>query len=303
MNKRQRNELWKEYRTWPKWYYHMVFDAIETGQLFNDEEEYANGMNIIAIGQYIHKISILIFNLMVNHGHILASATGNDLVNFFFYVKKRLNARLVADGHKPLPENYGFKLVRVEDERQLADTIVYIARNPFKACSNLTASGYLWGSGNLVFSEINRLFDKVQIKDLTDKFCRDTFKTRIKLPERYYFNKELGFILPESYVVKGKVDKVLKSSWNYCHRIIRDIDAYVNIAEGLGESINLSEEEVNMIIKKVIKDDYKADSILDLGVDDRCRLAIVLKKKYRLDTKRLSRKVRVEYDILKKLLG
>ncbi len=34
----------------PKWYYHMVFDAIETGQLFNDEEEYANGMNIIAIG-------------------------------------------------------------------------------------------------------------------------------------------------------------------------------------------------------------------------------------------------------------
>ena len=96
---------------------------------------------------------------------------------------------------------------------------------------------------------------------------------------------------------------MLKSSWNYCHRIIRDIDAYVNIAEGLGESINLSEEEVNMIIKKVIKDDYKADSILDLGVDDRCRLAIVLKKKYRLDTKRISRKVRVEYDILKKLLG
>lgn len=303
MNKRQRNELWKEYRTWPKWYYHMVFDAIETGQLFNDEEEYANGMNIIAIGQYIHKISILIFNLMVNHGHILASATGNDLVNFFFYVKKRLNARLVADGHKPLPENYGFKLVRVEDERQLADTIVYIARNPFKACSNLTASGYLWGSGNLVFSEINRLFDKVQIKDLTDKFCRDTFKTRIKLPDRYYFNRELGFILPESYVVKGKVDKVLKSSWNYCHRIIRDIDAYVNISKGLGESVNLSEEEVNMIIKKLIKDEYKVDSILDLGVDDRCRLAVVLKKKYRLDTKRISRKVRIEYDILKKLFG
>ena len=240
---------------------------------------------------------------MVNHGHLLASATGNDLVNFFLYAKKRINAKLVADGHKPLPDDYGFKLVRIEDERQLADTIIYIARNPFKACSNLTASGYLWGSGNLIFSDVNRLFGKVQIKDLTDKFCRETFKTRIKLPERYYFNKELGFILPESYVVKGKVDKVLKSSWNYCHRIIRDIDAYVNIAEGLGESINLSEEEVNMIIKKVIKDDYKADSILDLGVDDRCRLAIVLKKKYRLDTKRISRKVRVEYDILKKLLG
>ena len=124
----------------------------------------------------------------------------------------------------------------------------------------------------MVFSEINRLFDKVQIKDLTDKFCRDTFKTRIKLPDRYYFNRELGFILPESYVVKGKVDKVLKSSWNYCHRIIRDIDAYVNISEGLGESVNLSEEEVNMIIKKLIKDEYKVDSILDLGVDDRCRL-------------------------------
>lgn len=60
-----------------------------------------------------------------------------------------------------------------------------------------------------------------------------------------------------------------------------------------------------MIIKKVIKDDYKADSILDLGVDDRCRLAIVLKKKYRLDNGEtdFQGKVRESDDILKKFLG
>lgn len=303
MNKRQRDDLWREYRRWPKWYYHMVFDSLETGELFNDEGEYANGMNIIAIGQYIHRISILTFNLMVNHGHFLASATGNDLVNFFIYVKKRLNAKRIEDGHQPLPANYGFKLIRIKDERQLADTMIYIAKNPFKACSNLTASGYIWGSGNLIFSEISRLFEKVSISDLPDKFRRERFRTRVKLPDDYFYNKTLGFILPESYVVKGKVEKVLKSSWNYNFRLIRDIEAYVNIAEGLGDSACLSDEEVNMIIKKIVKDDYKADSVLDLGVDDRCRLAIALKKKYRLDTKRISRKVHLEYNLLTKLFG
>ena len=41
MGRNKIRKLLKEYRKQPKWYYHVTFDAIETGQLFNNDEEYA----------------------------------------------------------------------------------------------------------------------------------------------------------------------------------------------------------------------------------------------------------------------
>ena len=50
---------YEEYRSWPRWYYHLVFDSFEKGQLFNDKGEYAQGMNGVAIGQYLYNLSIV----------------------------------------------------------------------------------------------------------------------------------------------------------------------------------------------------------------------------------------------------
>lgn len=88
MKNKERKEAYKEYRTWPRWYYHLTFDSLEKGQLFNNDEEYADGMNGVAIGQYIHKLSIIAFVLMVNHCHLLLYGSGEDIVNFFIFIKK-----------------------------------------------------------------------------------------------------------------------------------------------------------------------------------------------------------------------
>lgn len=53
MGRNKIRKLLKEYRKQPKWYYHVTFDAIETGQLFNNDDEYVCGMNSVAIGQYV----------------------------------------------------------------------------------------------------------------------------------------------------------------------------------------------------------------------------------------------------------
>lgn len=66
MGRNKIRKLLKEYRKQPKWYYHVTFDAIETGQLFNNDDEYACGMNSVAIGQYVFGLSVIAFVLMVN---------------------------------------------------------------------------------------------------------------------------------------------------------------------------------------------------------------------------------------------
>lgn len=298
MNRHKREKLFQEYRRLPKWYYHIVFDSIEKGQLFNNDHEYAEGMNSVAVGQYVYKLSVIVFTLMVNHAHFLVYGTGESAVRFFLFMKRRINARLKLDGFPPLPDNYGFKLIKVENERQLSDTVIYIARNPLKVRPDLTAEGYIWGSANVIFSDVSKLFDKIRVKDMSYRSTMRAFHTKVRLPAEYVYNRSMGFILPESYVMNRKAEKVLRNSWAFSSGLVRNIDAYVKIAEGVGEMILLSEQELNEIISRNLKEMFNASSVSDLSIDNRCRLAVILKRKYRVDTKCIARKLQMEVSVL-----
>jgi REP element-mobilizing transposase RayT len=293
---------YEEYRSWPKWYYHLTFDALEKGQLFNDDGEYAHGMNSVAIGQYIHNLSILAFNLMINHCHILLCGSGENMVKFFTFMKGRINDRLKKDGYPPLPKKYGFKAVRVEDKKRLADTIIYIARNPVKACPNVTPSSYPWGSTSMIFNGMKDFYEKEPLSVLSISEARSMLKSRVPLPDNYLFNRKKGFILPESYVLTAKAEETMGNSWNYSYGIIRNIDGYLRIAEGIGETVTLSEDELNDIISQTIKKTFNAGSIRDLSTDDKCRLAIILKNRYKVSIKRIARKTGIDVETLKELL-
>ena len=295
--------LYEEYRRLPQWYYHLTFDSLEIGQLFYDDEDYAHGMNGIAIGQHLYNISIIAFNLMVNHCHILASGTGENMVKLFSFMKRRMNDRLRTGGHPELEENYGFKLVRVEDERQLRDTIIYIARNPLKACPDIAPGGYPWGSTNLIFNKMNKMFSWVELKDLSKREREKFLKTQAPLPDDYHYNQKMGFILPESYVLTWKAERVLGNSWNYAYDIVRKIDAYVRIAEGVGELVILTDNELDEVIRQNVKKMFSVDSVSELGADDRCRLAVLLRNKYKVTPKRIARKLRIDVATLNKLFG
>ena len=91
------------------------------------------------------------------------------------------------------------------------------------------------------------------------------------------------------------------NSWNYSYRVVRDIDGYLKIAEGLGEAVLLSEEELNDIIAQTLKKLFKVNSLNELDPDDRCRLAMVLKNKYKVTVKRIARKLHMDVSTLNKL--
>ena len=170
-----------------------------------------------------------------------------------------------------------------------------------KARPDLTASGYIWGSANLIFSDVNKLYDKVKVADMSCRESMRIFKTKIKIPGDYLFNRPRGFILPESYVLNGKAERMLVNSWRFSSGLVRNFDAYLKIAEGVGEMIVFSESELNEIIYQILRDRFNVNSVKDLGVDDKCRLALILKRKYRIDTKRIARKIQVEVAALNKL--
>lgn len=304
MNKIARLKKWNEYRSWPAGFYHMIIDSFEKGQLFHNDAQFAAGMNTVALGQYIHRIKILIFELMTNHAHFMIWATGSDAVDFFIYLKKRINARLIKDGFLPLPDDLGFMLVPVDtsDPYQLQNGIIYIARNPHKADPVITPSGYLWGSSYLIFSNINKIIQKKQIKAYSVDFMRSVLSSKTRLPDNYYFNENLGIILPESFVLNQKTEQILKSAWNYCSNLVKNMDAYVKISEKIGAKISINDRELDTIIYTICINKYNVKSYLELSLDDRCRLGVRLYKEYHIDIKRICRKIGIEYSIMAELI-
>ena len=304
MNKIARLKKWNEYRSWPAGFYHMIIDSFEKGQLFNNDAEFAAGMNTVALGQYIHKIKILIFELMSNHAHFMVWSSGSDAVDFFIYQKKRINARLIKDGFPPLPDDLGFMLVPIDpsDPFQLQNGIIYIARNPHKADSMITPSGYLWGSSYLLFSNIGKIIQKKQVIDYSVDFMRNVLCSKTRLPDNYFFNDNLGIILPESYVLNQKTERILKSAWNYCNSLVKNMDAYIKISEKIGAKININDRELDTIIYTICKNKYNVKSYLELSIDDRCRLGVRLFKDYHIDVKRICRKIGIEHSIMAELI-
>ena len=301
-----RNKLFerlKGYRNLPEGFYHLTFDSIEDGQLFHNDAEFSQGMNSVALGQLKHKLTIIVFNWMINHGHFLVKGTGTQCVDFFLYEKRRINSMLVSGGHKTLDDDYGFKLVRIESEQQLEDTIIYICRNPYKAMQDITPTGYIWGTNYLIFSNLGKIISKVPVSELQSTMLRKILMTREVIPNNYLFNKEMGFILPESYTKHEIAMKVLKSSSNYCNKLLRNIDAYIKIAEGIGETVRIDDKELDYIIWSIVRNQLRANSVAELGTDRKCQLAVMLRKKYYIEPKRICRKVGLPLATVQNLIG
>lgn len=297
------DELTAQYKTYPKGFYHIVFDNLETGQLFDDDIDYAEGMNTVAICQYHSGILIEIFNLMINHAHFLAYCDGRQALEFFFLAKKRMNAMLIAKGKKPLDGKYFFKLISVSDNNQRVATAVYIARNPYKACQGLTPSGYLWGSNYLMFSDMHKMIQGTPLRDYSKRKQHELLKSRMDLPQEYLVNDAMGFILPHSFVRHENLLSLIGNSSNYCYAVTRNNDANVKIAEGLGETIRLDDNELNYLLWNIAKNQYSVNSVTELGIEDRLRVATTLRKKYNVDSKRICRKLSLPLKTVQELFG
>ena len=92
MDKRQKKR--QEYRKLPLGYYHLCTDGWGKGKLFHNRKQFALGMTAIALVSLRYNVKIYVFALMPNHIHILLSATGNDCVEVFDFLLRRINKQL-----------------------------------------------------------------------------------------------------------------------------------------------------------------------------------------------------------------
>ena len=282
---KERSKRRAKYRTWKKGYYHLCTDG-KRGVICYDEAEYAHLVNVIAVLDRKFPVKVHFYEVMRSHVHLLLSGRGTDCVDAFDYLKYRASRRLCEDGHPPLPKDYDFKLIPIEDEDQMRRNIVYMARNAFEV-QDVVPGGYLWGSSMLAYSQLPRLFETVRAGDLSARALRNMFKTWSPIPPSRPIHPGLGMALPQGFVDFDVLYKVFPTAKEYETRLVKDYEAFVEIADQAGEEIVFSLEEARDIVDKELLKSGR--SLSSLSADEKCELAVLLNRRFRLDALTLSR--------------
>lgn len=289
-----------EYRKMKKGYYHLCTDGWKDGNIFNNIAQFAYGMILMGLITLRYSIVIYDFILMPNHIHIILSGTGNDAVEAFLYLKRKLNVRLVASDYKPLPEDYGFKLIPIEDKTQMRDLIIYLDRNHYEK-GLAVPCGYPWGSGYLHYSLFAGLLHGKRVTEFGSKEMEALTGSRIKLPKHWEIHPVLG-LLPKSFVNTGLVKKLFKGPKDYMTKLVKDYESFVSIARKCGEEVEYDSSELKDIISQTLLSDFGGRNLSQLSSDEMARLAVKLSKQFDIKAQTIADNLGVSIHLVNQFL-
>jgi hypothetical protein len=207
---------------------------------------------------------------------------------------------LVDDGFLPLPGDYDFRLIDIDNIKSFRHHYLYAVRNPYEKgwCS---PGGYPWGSGYLLFSKWGDMIRGKRAEEMSQRELRRITKSKTEIPIHWEIHPKLG-ILPRNYIAIDKVRKLFPDVKQYMTQCIKDYESFVHVADSLGESITFSSEEIYDLTQRLLREHYDQRSLYDLSTDEKCRLAVMMSEKYRLDPAMIAKKLRMPVHIVNQTL-
>ena len=295
MAKRRRKER-DEYRSWPNGYYHLSTDGWKEGRLFHNKGQYAYGMIVLGLLTLLFEVKIYSFSLMPNHVHIILSGTGGAILKAFDYIRKKISARQIKDGFPPIPEDYWFKLVPIEDEEQMRRNFIYVDRNPHEKQICVPA-GYPWGSNSLHFSLYGTLIKGRRADTFSKRELIKLARTEKPIPSDWEFHPELG-LLPASFVDNRLFYKLFKSPKEYESRLVKDYEAFVQVARTLEEELDYSLEDYTVIVNQQLG----GRRLYQLSPDEKGRLVVQLANRYDMNAEQIASALKMSLHLVQQFL-
>ena len=290
-----------EYKDLPKGYYHLSTDGKWDGIIFHTPVLFAYGMILLGLITLAFPIEIYAFTLMDNHIHIVLSGTGKACREAFLYLVRKLNQRLIKDGYEPLPEDYGCKLVSITTREQLQNDMIYLDRNPYEKQFCVPA-GYPWGTTLIHHSCILSLFQWKKAGVMSKRELERINGSRIPIPADWEFNPVLG-LNPACFVRNDIFLKLFPTPKAYQSRLTKDYEAFVQVAESLGEDVEFSSEEIEGILHKLLRLHFSGRGIRHLNNDEKARLSVKLSQNYHLSAGQIAGTLGLQEYLVKQFLN
>ena len=268
--------------------------------MFHTQAQYAYGMIVIGLITLLFGVKIYDFCLMPNHVHLIISGTGAAALSAFDYLKRKISSRLVKDGYSPLPEDYWFKLVPIEDEEQMKNNIIYVDRNALEK-QICVPSGYPWSCGSLHFSLYGSLIKGYRADTFSKRKLIALTGTEIPIPPEWEFHPQMG-LLPVSFVDNRLFYKLFKSPKEYESRLVKDYESFVQIARILDEGPEYSAEDYTDIVNQLLLRYYEGRYLSQLSSDEKGKMAVQLIKQYGMSANQITQAIKLPVHLVQQFL-
>ena len=254
------------------------------GNNFKEKKEMTNS---IALSATESGVAVVAHAIMSNHLHNLLAATRDKCLSFIDLMQKRIGYFCRKEGRTI--STVEFKIVEIENLRQMRDEIAYIIRNPYAARSDVNPFSYPWCTGYLYFNEfLPALPAGTQAATLPVR-ARKAIKHGRDTAIHPSLNVIDGMIVPSSFVNYDLGMSMFENARQFVWWTTRNVEAYTATAARLGESTLLTDEEAYLIAVKYCLREFGSDKPRLLPQNDKTKLIRALKYEFGATNKQLAR--------------
>ena len=278
--------------------WHFCTDGNAVDRLFDDREDFINGMNRIFIVSVKYHIVILAFCLMDTHVHFILYGKF-DQCNKFMHDYVRLTSINIFNRHKE-----SHKLLRVPITHQYIDNefylkiaICYVLKNPPVGGICYNAYDYPWGSAALYFRNAGEWCSPdwtrkehtfQNLDDMSLRCKRKILKNRNaeKLANARMFGQ---IIFPGEYVAYEIVEKLFKTHKSFNYFLCKSKEEDVESKGGELSRLSIPMQEMRQHRNEICQELFQANTIRTLDTQQRLKLARTLRKRFNSSPKQICR--------------
>ncbi|MBQ7898335.1 MAG: hypothetical protein IJ307_00600 [Bacteroidales bacterium] len=281
-------------------YFHVCTDGTSLAWMFKDANDFAYGINRIAVCKVLTGVIVLNFSLMDNHGHFLLYGTYTKCLKFINRYKV-LTGKWISHKYK-VPKylkHLPTSIIPLKSEEDILDVASYIDRNAIMAGFKGLPSEYPWGSCQLMFKNgKDRLAKCKRIRDFSENELRDLLKTRVTMPDDWLINDE-GMIMPECFTAIDTLEKLFKSPARYLYFLTKKLEGKIDLDISQSQKNFVPDMELRKTATDLALKMFGTSDIDSLRASEKIRLARRLKSEYLSSHKQLGRILHLDAKLLK----
>ena len=273
-------------------YWHVCTEGLEKDVIFKSDKDFIFGMNGVAVCAFVYNVRVMAFCLMTNHVHFVVEGTEYNCRKFIMSYRRRLSILTRIAG-----TDICMKLIDSRD--YLLTAIAYVLRNPMTSGQNILPFSYRWGSGKCYFrgAEIN---EGKTLAEIGSRNARKLLHSNSSIPETYRIDSE-GMVCPESYVASDFVERLFRSAAQLLYYVSRNDSVEINLASDVLRKTSYTDTELIVSVQRLCKERFLRTDPQSLSIEERCRLAEMLRKIYGIGIRQISRLTGVAPDLLRRL--
>lgn len=259
-------------------WWHLYTLGKQTPLVFRTPQDFMFGINLLArCCDECQGITIVAFEIMSNHIHLVIAGEEEAVRNFFSHYHKRMARYFSSQGYGSIPDGFSLCLKAVPDLQSLRNVIAYVQRNGYVADPAVTPMSYPWGTGQFYF-QLPR--ETKPASDLTYRQTREMFRTgEYKIPASFRILD--GHICPASFCAIGLGMAMFRDAHHYFSAVSKSVEAYSGIAVEIDDGEFLPDQELFAKVLKIVREKYRLASTKELTGAQRLDLARTLHYDYR----------------------